>query len=110
MIMTMKKNGKKHNGNTQSANLAHFEFRHPSATTVAIAGTFNDWSPRATPMIALGNGRWIKDLALSPGSYEYLFVADGQWVADPSAADTTANPFGGVNCVLTVQAQPSPNS
>ena len=28
----------------------HFEFTHPTAHTVCIAGTFNDWQPEAKPM------------------------------------------------------------
>jgi len=80
----------------------HVEFRHPGATAVAIAGTFNDWRPEAAPMVGMGEGRWLKDLVLPSGKYEYLFVADGQWVADPLAEETVPNPFGGVNCVITV--------
>ena len=67
-----------------------------------IAGTFNDWRPEATPMISMGQGRWLKELVLPPGRYEYLFVADGKWVADPLAPAAVANPFGGVNSVMTV--------
>ena len=33
----------------------------------------------ATPMISLGDGRWIKALALPPGTYEYRLVVDGEW-------------------------------
>ena len=41
---------------------------------VGIAGTFNDWRPQATPMIRLNDGRWAKELALPPGTYEYCLV------------------------------------
>lgn len=80
----------------------HFEFISPTADSVAIAGTFNEWKPNATPMIALGEGRWAKDLALPPGDYEYRLVVDGQWTPDPQAAETVPNPFGGVNSVRKV--------
>jgi len=80
----------------------HFEFASPTAESVAIAGSFNDWRPNATPMIALGQGRWAKDLALPPGDYEYCLVVDGQWAPDPLAAETVPNPFGGVNSVRKV--------
>ncbi len=92
------------NGNGRRA--VHVEFRHPTATAVAIAGTFNDWRPEATPMVDMGQGRWLKELVLPPGRYEYLFVADGQWLADPLAHDTVTNPFGGVNSVVTVPLEP----
>lgn len=78
------------------------EFTDPVATSVAIAGTFNDWQPRSAPMIFLGNGRWVKELTLPPGTYEYLIVADGKWVPDPAVKDTVPNPFGGVNSLVII--------
>ncbi len=56
-------------------------------------------------MVAMGEGRWLKELVLPPGRYEYLFVADGHWLTDPQAHDTATNPFGGVNSVVTVPLQ-----
>lgn len=76
------------------------EFHDEHAQSVAIAGTFNDWRPEATPMLALGAGRWAKELSLPPGRYEYLFVVDGVWICDPAAVHTVPNPFGGQNAVL----------
>ncbi len=78
------------------------EFHHEQAQAVSIAGTFNDWNPTTTPMIALGEGRWGKELALPPGRYEYLFVVDGVWICDPSAPGQVPNPHGGHNSVLIV--------
>ncbi len=83
----------------------HLEYTHPTATAVCIAGTFNDWRPQATPMVPLGSGRWMKDLTLPPGIYEYRIVADGEWMTDPLARETRPNPFGGVNSVLTVEGR-----
>ena len=80
----------------------HVEFAHASATKVAIAGTFNDWRPEATPMIPVGDGRWAKRLALPPGTHEYCIVVDGRWMADPRAPENVPNPFGGMNSVLRV--------
>jgi 1,4-alpha-glucan branching enzyme len=54
------------------------EFDHPTATTVAIAGTFNSGRPGVTPMALLGDGRWVKELVLLPGVYEYRYVVDGE--------------------------------
>ena len=79
-----------------------FEFTSPAAGSVFIAGSFNDWKPNATPMIALGPGHWAKELTLSPGTYEYCLVVDGQWMPDPQESRTAPNPFGGVNSVRTV--------
>ena len=87
------------------------EFIDPMAESVCLAGTFNDWRPGATPMIHLGAGRWVKDLALPPGVYEYSLVVDGcNWMTDPRASETIRNPFGGWNAVLRVAAPASPKS
>lgn len=86
----------------KSSQVVHVEFAHPKAIAVAIAGTFNDWRPESTPMIALGDGRWRKELVLPPGVYEYRLVVDGEWMADPLGRETAPNPFGGLNSVLKV--------
>lgn len=92
------------NGNSMPAQVVHVKFSHPAAGAVAIAGTFNDWRPEATPMVSTGDGSWLKELALKPGTYEYLFVADGEWLCDPLAQETVPNPFGGRNSVLMVSS------
>ena len=92
----------KRNASPHESKRIHFEFTCPTAESVAIAGTFNEWQPNATPMIALGQGRWAKDLALPPGDYEYCLVVDGQWTPDPQATESVPNPFGGVNSVRKV--------
>src|ERR1035441_6840608 len=79
-----------------------FEFTHPTANTVCVAGTFNDWHPEAKAMHPLGNGHWLKDTALPPGNYEYCLVVDGHWMTDPLATESVPNPFGGKNSVLKV--------
>jgi 1,4-alpha-glucan branching enzyme len=78
------------------------ELVHPDARQVFVAGSFNNWQPERTPLVAAGNGRWTGDLRVAPGQYEYLFVVDGQWLPDPNAKQTVANPFGGRNSILTV--------
>jgi len=108
--MTKNKNHKSNrHSNGNAAMVVHVTFTHPAATAVAVAGTFNDWRPEATPMVAMGEGRWLKELVLPPGRYEYLFVADGQWLADPLAQTTVPNPFGGVNSVITVPSEQNGN-
>jgi 1,4-alpha-glucan branching enzyme len=101
-FMKNNKTKDKHNGGHQSQRV-HFELDYPAAESVFIAGTFNDWQPNVTPMIALGQGRWAKDLALPPGDYEYCLVVDGQWTPDPQVTETVPNPFGGVNSVRKVR-------
>jgi 1,4-alpha-glucan branching enzyme len=79
-----------------------FELVKPGARRVCVAGSFNDWKPEATPLVPKDNGRWVGDLSIKPGRYEYLFVVDGQWVPDPNAKETVKNPFGGLNSILGV--------
>jgi 1,4-alpha-glucan branching enzyme len=78
------------------------ELINPTAKQVFLAGSFNNWQPEQTPLVAAGNGRWTRDLKVGPGRYEYLFVVDGQWLPDPNARQSVENPFGGRNSVLTV--------
>jgi len=89
-----------------------FEFTHPTAASVCIAGTFNHWQPEAKPMHRSGAGHWLKETDLEPGTYEYCLVVDGQWMPDPSAKETVPNPFGGKNSVLKVTStqQPVPHA
>src|ERR1043166_1934261 len=87
-----------------SANHISLELVKPEAKQVCVAGSFNEWKPEKTPLMRAGNGRWVGDLSVGPGRYEYLFVVDGQWLPDPNAKESVANPFGGTNSVLTVSA------
>lgn len=74
----------------------------PNATVVAVAGSFNNWNPEATPLYRQPDGTWAVELYLAPGTYEYRFVVDGCWCDDPAAAEYVPNPFGSYNAVLRV--------
>ena len=87
-----------------SLHCARLEFFDPEARQVFVAGSFNDWSPTATPMTSEGGGCWCKDLTLPPGRYEYRIVADGQWIDDPKAKEFISNPHGGRNAMLVIEA------
>jgi 1,4-alpha-glucan branching enzyme len=78
------------------------EFHDEKAQEVCIAGTFNDWRPTATQMVNVGESRWVKELILPPGRYEYRLVVDGRWTCDPGATEKVPNPFGEFNSVLDV--------
>ena len=47
-------------------------------------------------------GAWKATVWLPAGRYEYRFVADGQWINDPSARECVQNTFGSTNSVLVV--------
>lgn len=93
-------------GHSQSTQLVRLEFFHPQAREVNIAGSFNDWRPGATWMISLGNGRWVKEILLPPGRYEYCFVVDGHWMPHQRIKESTPGPSEDRNSVLIV---PHPN-
>jgi len=100
MKKSNKANAKLNGSATQAIRL---EFNHPAAKSVSVAGTFNDWRPGVTEMVPVGVGRWLKDLTLPSGVYEYRLVVDGKWMTDPLAKETAPNPFGGLNSVLRVE-------
>ena len=85
-----------------------FEYFNPDAREVLVAGSFNGWQPKATPMSKQREGRWSAEILLPPGQYEYRFVVDGQWRDDPLAARFVANSYGGLNCVVEVKATAAP--
>lgn len=54
-----------------------FSIEAPLATTVAVAGCFNDWSVTKSKLKKDKNGLWSVKIPLAAGRYEYKFVCDG---------------------------------
>ncbi len=72
------------------------------ASSVSIAGDFNNWDMGATPMMQDGD-TWSVALDLAPGEYMYKFVINGSdWKVDPNNPSTADDGYGGQNSVLTV--------
>ena len=82
-----------------------FVLRQPAAHSVAVAGSFNSWSPSAHPMMREGSGpRWTAVVALPPGEYFFMFVVDGtEWVSPPFAEAYVDDGFGAKNGVIVVR-------
>ncbi len=55
----------------------------PEAERVLVAGTFNGWAARGIPLKKVAEGMWRATIQLAPGSYEYKFLTDGNWVCKP---------------------------
>jgi 1,4-alpha-glucan branching enzyme len=53
------------------------------ATSVSVAGTFNDWRPNELLMTKTDSG-WTLPYTIGPGNYQYKFIVDGKWVSDPA--------------------------
>lgn len=70
---------------------------------VFVAGDFNQWDPTKKPMKEVSPGEYQAVLMLPAGVFEYKFVVDGEWVADPSAETWSSNPYGSLNSVIKVE-------
>ena len=71
---------------------------------VYLAGEFNDWNPTAKKMAYKAkSGLYTATLKLAAGTYQYKFVIDGTWCADPENANAVANDQGTFNSVITVK-------
>ena len=77
--------------------LAEISCHAPEAQAVFVAGTFNNWSPDATPLTLQDDGHWQIKLPLSPGHHEFKFIVDGNWCCEPGCDDKPHN--GCAKCV-----------
>jgi len=83
-----------------------FSLDAPDAKKVYLAGDFNDWSTDADPLKESDvSGFWEITLKLKPGTYEYKFIVDGNWVIDPDNPETSPDPYGGENSIITVTGE-----
>ena len=81
-----------------------FAFVQPTARSVAVAGSFNQWSPASNPLAREKSGAWSALVALSPGEYLFMYVVDGtEWVTPPLAEDYVDDGFGSKNGVVVVR-------
>lgn len=68
-----------------------FKYNNPDAERVFIACGFNNYSPTATPMQRNEDGEWEYTIILEKGIYQYKYVVDGEWTADPDVEERTEN-------------------
>jgi 5'-AMP-activated protein kinase regulatory beta subunit len=74
-----------------------FKFQSDDAREVFLLGDFNNWNPKPGLMKKGADGWWEKTVFLNPGSYEYKFKVDGEWINDPENPLTCGNTFGTKN-------------
>jgi Glycogen recognition site of AMP-activated protein kinase len=80
-----------------------FTYRAPGAHKVAVAGSFNGWSPEALLLEEAGaDGLFVGSAPLPAGLHEYMFVVDGQWVTDPDSPLRRPDGFGRQNSLLRI--------
>ncbi len=72
--------------------------------SVYVAGEFNKWDPTAKKMAYKAkDGIYAATIKLAPGTYQYKFVIDGTWCADPENANAVQNDQGTFNSVVVVK-------
>lgn len=70
---------------------------------VQIAGQMNDWAPNLSPDLKLNaQGLYETTLFLSPGSYLYQMLIDGDQNHDPNSPNKVDNGYGKFNSILQV--------
>jgi len=75
-------------------------FRMSGAQSVAIAGSWNAWTP--VDIHGLGGDFWEAALSLPPGTYYFNLIVDGkEWVV-PGGVAVISDGMGGLVAVLTV--------
>ena len=81
-----------------------FTIHAEKGKSVYVAGQFNNWDPTAKEMTYKAkDGIYATTLKLAPGKYEYKFVIDGAWCADPENVEAVPNDQGTFNSVITVK-------
>ena len=72
---------------------------YENATSVFVAGDFNNWSEKGF-MLKRKENEWIINLYLTKGKHLYKFIVDGNWITDPSNKLWEQNEHGTGNSVL----------
>jgi hypothetical protein len=75
---------------------------YPQATIVILTGSFNNWNQSEFVFGREGDD-WVCRIDLDPGKYAYKFIVDGNWLLDPTNANTEEDAAGNVNSVLLKQ-------
>jgi 1,4-alpha-glucan branching enzyme len=80
-----------------------FVLYYPGARSVALAGSFNQWSSH--PLVRdKSSGLWTVVVSLAPGEYPFMYVVDGvQWLSPPLAEDYVDDGFGSKNGIVVVR-------
>ena len=71
---------------------------------VSVVGSFNGWAPGRHPLRPTVDqpGVFDRTLLLPAGRYEYKFVIEGEWSADPSCPRWVVNEFRTLNSVVEI--------
>ena len=70
------------------------------AKKVLLAASFNEWKPVVCRRQK--DGSYSVTVSLRPGTYEYKFIVDEEWVVDPDNPTWAMNVYGTFNSVANV--------
>ena len=78
-----------------------FSIEAPQAKDIYVVGDFNHWKiNNESKLSRFNDGRWEKDLDLTPGRYRYKFVVDGEWMLDTHNPEKEPNAFGTFDSIM----------
>ena len=82
-----------------------FVLMRNEAASVAVAGSFNQWSASSHPLVrATAGGLWTVVVPLPPGEHAFMYVVDGkEWLSPPLAEDYVDDGFGAKNGIVVVR-------
>ena len=99
-----KKPAKKYAAKKSAAKSVTFTVHADKGKAVYVAGEFNNWNPTAKKMAYKARaGVYTTTMKLALGTYQYKFVIDGTWCADPENVNAVANDQGTFNSVIEVK-------
>lgn len=79
-------------------------FKGANLSEVFVVGDFNDWQKTTKHKLKkISEDIWATNLCLEKGLYQYKFLAEDSWAADPYNKLTKKDPFGGTNSLLVVE-------
>ena len=77
------------------------------ARSVALAGSFNEWSTSTHQLVRNGSsGVWTVLVPLPPGEHRFMYVVDDtQWLSPPLAEYYVDDGFGAKDGIVVVRAK-----
>ena len=75
----------------RSSKPVSFRCNAPKASSVFIAGDFNEWRRDTHPLERGPDGCWSTQIAMSHGHHHYLFIVDDEPTLDPNAQGIARN-------------------
>jgi len=80
-----------------------FTLKNDPGKAVFVAGSFNNWDPKANQLVDHDQpGVYTVTILIPKGRHEYRFVVEDIWQVDPVNPQSAVNEFGSLNSVIVV--------